>query len=160
MSGALLKPYKNALIAEVGRDAMYDDTINAIGKREFGRRWGGTYASDALPALKANRFYIVNTDVSAGPGVHWIGLYVSPAKVSHLYDSFARPAKNVSRRTVGGVAGQGLALEEANGVGDQRGDSGVCGQLTLAWLQLVRDRGIRAASERRPRAGPKARSRA
>ena len=42
----------------------------------FGPQWGGVHARDTLPAVArtGRRGMIVNTDSSAGQGVHWIAV--------------------------------------------------------------------------------------
>jgi hypothetical protein len=45
----------------------------------------------------------------------------------------------------GGLKQEHLEVEDANAHSDQRGSSEVCGVLTLAYLMLVRDVGIKKA---------------
>ena len=75
----MLRPYKQRLLRELGREALYDDQIDAVGRREFKRRWGGVHPSDGVPPVKPNRYYVVNSGFRGGPGAHWVALYVSPA---------------------------------------------------------------------------------
>lgn len=145
MSSSSLAGYKAGLIRELGRESLYEDTIDRVGRREFGRRWGGVHASDGVPrSLKPNRFLVVNSGFRGGPGSHWVALYTSPSGRAYVYDSFARGATKIVPATVRGLR-QERVVEDANGVADQRGDSQVCGVLSLGWLMLVRDRGIRRA---------------
>ena len=146
MSGKLLLPYKAAIIQELGKDALYEDQINHVGEREFGIRWGGTYPSDRVPPLKKDRFYVVNNSGHKGAGTHWLALYSSKGGRVYVYDSFARPITRLIPRTVRKIRHEHI-FEEANYIPDQRGASSVCGHLSLAWLLLVRDMGIRKALE-------------
>jgi hypothetical protein len=150
MSGRLLLPYKRQLVRALGRGPLDDAQIDAVGRRELGARWGGVHAADELApaALRRESYHVVNTGAARNGGVHWVALYVSRAGTVHVYDSFARPVRHLLWRPAQVVAGARLgALLPANGVADQRGASAVCGQLSLAWLLLVRDRGIRGAIE-------------
>ncbi len=142
MSAEVLRPYKQKLLRELGRVALYDDQLDVVGRREFGRRWGGVHPSDGVPPVKPNRFYIVNSGFKGGPGSHWVALYVSPAGRVYMYDSFARTSTKIVPSTVRRLSARHF-IEDANGVADQRGDSQVCGVLCLSWLMLVRDVGIR-----------------
>ena len=142
MSGPLLRPYKQRLLRELGREALYDDQIDAVGRREFKRRWGGVHPSDGVPPVKPNRYYVVNSGFRGGPGSHWVALYISPAGRVYVYDSFSRWATRIIPATVRKIGPEHL-VEDANGVPDQRGLSEVCGVLSLAWLMAVRDHGIR-----------------
>ena len=144
MSSALLRPYKQQLLRELGREALYDDQLDVVGRREFKRRWGGVHPSDGVPPLKPNRFYIVNSGFKGGPGSHWVALYVSPGGRVYVFDSFARTSTKIIPATVRRLGPEHF-IEDANSVADQRGASEVCGVLSLAWLIAVRDRGIRQA---------------
>ena len=143
MSSASLRPYKQRLLRELGREALFDDQIDVVGRREFGRRWGGVHPSDGVPPVRPNRYYIVNSGYRGGPGAHWTGLYVSPAGRAYIYDSFARGAAKIVPATVRRLEPEHFIIEDANGKADQRGASEICGALSLAWLMLVRDVGIR-----------------
>ena len=142
MSTEVLRPYKQKLLRELGRVALYDDQLNVVGRREFGRRWGAVHPSDGVPPVKPHRFYIINSGFKGGPGSHWVALYVSPAGRVYIFDSFARTATKIVPATVRRLSPKHF-IEDANGVADQRGASEICGALSLAWLMLVRDVGIR-----------------
>ena len=146
MSGKLLLPYKAAIVRELGKGPLDEGQIDEIGQREFGRKWGGTHPSDQLPSLKRDRFYIVNNAGHRSPGTHWLGLYSSLGGRIYVYDSFSRPVTRLIPRAVKKIRHENI-LEEANQNADQRGASSVCGQLSLSWLLLVRDMGIRKALE-------------
>jgi len=143
MTSQALRPYKQQLLRELGREALYDDQIDAVGRREFGRRWGGTFPSDGLPPVRPNRFYVVNSGFRGGPGAHWTGLYISPGGRAYIFDSFARMATKIVPATVRRLEREHFVIEDANSVPDQRGASEICGVLSLSWLMAVRDHGIR-----------------
>ena len=146
MSGRLLLRYKTAIVRELGKGPLDEGQIDEIGLREFGRKWGRTHPSDQLPAFKKDRFYVVNNAGHRSPGTHWLGVYSSSGGRIYVYDSFSRPVTRLIPRAVKKIREENI-LEEANFVPDQRGASSVCGQLSLAWLLLVRDMGIRKALE-------------
>ena len=146
MSGRLLLPYKAAIVRELGKGPLDEGQIDHVGEREFGRKWGGTHPSDQLPAFKKDRVYIVNNAGHRSPGTHWLGLYSSTGGRIYVYDSFSRPVTRLIPRAVKKIRHENI-LEEANQNADQRGASSVCGQLSLSWLLLVRDMGIRKALE-------------
>jgi hypothetical protein len=63
------------MIARLGTDTTYASELHREGTRLFGDRWGGVWARDTLPAVsQSRRGYIVNTDSSMGPGVHFIAV--------------------------------------------------------------------------------------
>ena len=63
------------MTARLGTGTTYASELDREGSRLFGDRWGGVWARDTLPAVsQTRRGYIVNTDSSTGPGVHFIGV--------------------------------------------------------------------------------------
>ena len=61
--------------------ALYTEKINFLGARLLHGtdvRWLGTYARDQIPPLEHERrpfALVINTDVDAGPGKHWLAHY-------------------------------------------------------------------------------------
>ena len=43
-------------------------------------------------------YYIINNDISTGPGEHWTSLIVT-SKTAYIYDSFARDSKKINWNT-------------------------------------------------------------
>jgi hypothetical protein len=143
----LFNKHRDRLIREFGRAALNSEQVYEIGHREFGRRWGGV-SDQATWVPHNNRFYVLNTARTPNsPGYHWVGVYVSPAGVPTAYDSFGRNIHKLMY-TANSTAKKGLghALRGSDPKAEQRGASQVCGCLSLAWLCLVRDLGIRAAA--------------
>jgi|EP01046_Picozoa_sp_COSAG06_P007171 hypothetical protein len=63
------------MTARLGTDTTYASQLDREGSRLFGERWGGVWARDTLPSVsQTRRGYIVNTDSSTGPGVHFIAV--------------------------------------------------------------------------------------
>jgi hypothetical protein len=138
--------HRDRLIRALGRGPLVDHDIDVVGRAEFGRRWGGvSLQSEWRP--KRGCYYIVNTAwTPASNGEHWVAVYVSPAGVVYAYDSFGRNVRRLLHH-VGKTARQWGAepLESTDNDAEQRGASSVCGHLSLAWLMVVRDLGVRKA---------------
>ena len=141
------RSYKGALIRKLGRGPLDDTTIDGIGKTEFGRRWGGV-SSQSEWRPRRDRYYVVNSAyLPDSPGVHWMGVYVSPRGVVHAYDSFGRNVRRLLWRVGVTAARWGAGpLIGTDEDAEQKGDSAVCGHASLAWLLVVRDRGIRVGT--------------
>ena len=141
------RSYKGALIRKLGRGPLDDTTIDSVGRAEFGRRWGGVSSQSEWQPLR-DRYYIVNTArVADSPGYHWVGVYVTPRGMVHVYDSFGRNVRRLLWR-VGKTASRWGAgpLIGTDPDAEQRGSSAVCGHASLAWLLVVRDCGIRVGT--------------
>ena len=145
--GRLFRKYRESLISELGRKALDSAQVNTVGRREFGSHWGGCHPSD-YRAIKPNMFYVFNTDPSTKPGEHWLG-GVTTTSHFYLYDSYARDAPRLVRDLTKTVKNKGFTIpspEEPKYM-EQRGyTSEVCGCLSLAFLLVARDLGIRAAA--------------
>ena len=75
--------------------ALYTGQINYLGSRILHGtdvRWLGTFARDQIPSLQHEKrpfALVVNTDVAAEPGEHWLALYAPRgSKKIELFDSF------------------------------------------------------------------------
>lgn len=144
----LFNKYKKDMISELGRDATGESDLDAIGRRELGSAFAGVHPQDRVK-LKPNAYYIVNTDTHSKPGQHWVAVKTT-RKHAYIYDSYGRPVKSLVRHLINTInnAGYTLGKTDREPHGEQIGySSGVCGQCSLAFLLVVRDLGIRAASE-------------
>ena len=106
--------------------------------------WGGVHDQKGYARLvkKPGMRYVVNTSHSPkSRGVHWVAVYISPAGVEHVYDSFGRDVDKLLP-----FAGLSPRRVEVNRDGDQHNDSALCGHYCIAWLELTRDQGILAAN--------------
>ena len=76
-----------------------------------------------------------------------MAIYVTPRGLVHAYDSFDRNVRRLLSR-VGKTATRWGAgpLIGTDPDAEQRGDSAVCGHSSLAWLLVVRDRGVRVGA--------------
>ena len=78
--------------------ALYTGQINYLGSRILHGtdvRWLGTFARDQIPPLEHEKrpyALVVNTDVAAEPGEHWLALYAPRGSNKiELFDSFGLP---------------------------------------------------------------------
>lgn len=142
----LFNHYRDCLFKELGRKALDDLTINKIGKREFGRAWGGAHPQDRVK-LKPHKYFIVNTDTHDKPGQHWTACYTTATR-AYIYDSYGRPVKPLVSRLITTIHNKGYRLGKTDLVHHQEQigySSQDCGHLSLAWLFVVRDLGIARA---------------
>jgi hypothetical protein len=144
---ARFKTYKDALIRIYGRGPLDSDQIGEFGIEAFGGSWRGVSGQETVKTPMKAGYYIVNTSKTAkSPGHHWCGLYVTSAGKGYTYDSFARSgAKMLSELGGRRKKGSGAFVDSDRKDAEQRGASAVCGHLSLAWLLVVRDLGIRSA---------------
>ena len=138
------KKNKNSLIKFFGRKGLLGSDIEKLGKKLFGTKWVGVHSVDNYPLTKSG-YGIINTDTSNGPGIHWIAIYSTPKKI-YVYDSFARKSSSVLKLF------HDKALEKQFRVinsdlsdKEQRSNEKICGQLSLAWLMTVKEKGIMKA---------------
>lgn len=139
-----LSARKNALARRLGRHPLSNMELNREGAAMFGGLWGGAWDQPGFVALppRPNRYYVVNTSYAPrSPGVHWVAVYVTPAGVFHVYDSFGRDVDVLLSRAL-----KGRRVVQVNGEPDQYANSAICGHASLAWLAMVRDTGVRAAT--------------
>ena len=65
----LFKKYKQKFIKHFGRQELDNHQIDEMGKSLFGNKYKGSFPQDEKFQLKPG-FYILNTDVETGPGIH------------------------------------------------------------------------------------------
>ena len=137
-ANVLFLQYKKKLLKELGNKATTDEQLNCVGKKMFGSKFRGVYAQNQFP--NKTGYYIVNTDIASGPGEHWVAVY-STAKTLYVFDSFGRCTTKLLKH----LAKTKKKIVDADHDAEQRGLSEVCGVLSLAWLGVLRDLGIRKA---------------
>ena len=90
-------------------------------------------------------YQIVNTSSSKQRGLHWVALYVT-ARTVYVFDSYGRPSSNLLKTLTRQAKKQNLRIVDSDPDMQQIGySSETCGHMTLAWLQVVKDLGIRKA---------------
>jgi len=137
---------KNSLVRKLGRDPLDNFQIDEVGKAWFGVKWG--FVSDQSKTIPKtpDRYYIVNTAHSnKSPGYHWTALYISKSARPYIYDSFARNIKALMPVLEKNIKGRGVGVN-SNGA-EQHSQSSLCGHISLAWLHVVKNLGIREASK-------------
>jgi hypothetical protein len=144
----LFRKVKAAIIRRRGRGPLSDTVIDEEGGALFGARWGGVH--DQNTTLQPGKYYVINTSYSPkSPGVHWVAVVVSKAGVVHMYDSYARNGAHLLStlaRRIRKSGGSGRSfVESETSDREQMNGSAVCGHLSLAFLVVVRDLGLREA---------------
>ena len=74
---------------QLSNKTTYQRDLLKFGKRVFGDKFVGVFASDRIPKLKEGQYAILNLDKSDEPGSHWIAVAMKNNK-THVYDSFGR----------------------------------------------------------------------
>jgi hypothetical protein len=140
----LFKKYKTQYIAKLGRHALDNVEIDTLAQSKLGTRYKGSYAQDSNFEMKSG-FYIINTDLKAGPGIHWISLIITP-KTAYIYDSFARDPNKLVTHLVKRLTKTKRKIDSADRSDkEQRDVEIVCGHLSLSFLTVAKDLGVRAA---------------
>lgn len=141
----LFNKTKNSLIRKLGKEPLSDITIDKIGKEIFGIKWGGVGSQSMdIPKTK-DRYYIINTAHNdKSPGYHWTSLYISKSGKPYIYDSFARNTNKLMFVLEKKLKGKGIGINKEL---DQHSGSNICGHISLAWLNVVHNLGIREASK-------------
>jgi len=143
----LFRKYKAKYIAKFGRHALDNTEIDTFAKSTFGTKYRGSYAQNEKFELKSGCYYIINTDIKTGPGIHWISLILTP-KTAYVFDSFGRDVKKLVPHLVKHITKSGRKIVSSDRKDkEQRGLSVICGHLSLAWLAVAKDLGIRAAAK-------------
>ena len=136
------KKLKNQYIRKLGLHALDTSEIDLIGKSVFGTKYRGCHAQDEKFELKSG-YYVINNDLAKGPGEHWVGLYLT-AKTAYFYDSFARDANKLVSVLVKRLKTRRIVNSDRKD-SEQKGLEIICGHLSLAWLTVIKELGIRAA---------------
>lgn len=142
----LFNAYKHVLIKHLGDQGADDVTLNRVGTTFFGPQWGGVFPVDKVK-IKADKYYVINTDVSGGEGIHWIAMY-STKTHCYVWDSYARNPKRIVPKLVKTIAAANFKLGKTDNIHrmEQIGTtSGTCGVVSLSWLLVVRALGIEHA---------------
>jgi len=56
---------------------------------------GGIFSKNDMEKISKNKFYILNTDVSTGHGIHWCAIYNDSNNNVLFYDSFNRDSEEL-----------------------------------------------------------------
>ena len=141
---SLFKKYKKKYISKLGMQPLDNFQIDTICNNLFGIKYKGSYPVDQKFELKPG-YYIINTDLKKGAGVHWVAMVLTKTN-AFIYDSFAR----ASNKLISHLAKR-LKLAKIKIINSDRKDREqketqlVCGQLSIAWLAVVKDLGVKSA---------------
>lgn len=119
--------FLQALYDHIGNGMTFDHTLNYMGQELFPSKWHGLFMRDAK--YPEDQYCMVNTDVSGGPGVHWVAV-----ADGYQYDSFGR--KNILDNP---------KLRDTDHGAEQIAAETDCGARCLAWLCTVNMLGIDSA---------------
>jgi hypothetical protein len=137
---AKFNKYKKNLFKIMGKKSTTNHQLDTIGKQLFGAKYIGTFSQSYKPKKKPDhQYFIINTDLANMPGVHWVAV-VKNKNTYYIYDSFGRTSKRLLP-----VFTQGRLIIDSDYDAEQFGDSEICGQLCLSFLQVVKEFGIRNA---------------
>jgi len=144
---ARFRTYKAGFIKIYGRGPLDNEKIDDFGREAFKTSWRGVSGQDRVDSDMKPGYYILNSYTPSSPGYHWVAMHVTSGGKVHVYDSYARSAARVLMELGGRRKKENRAamIDSDRSDAEQRGDTAVCGQLSLAWLMVVRDMGIRSA---------------
>ena len=131
----------NNIIGVMGNGETHGGDLQKMGKKLFGPKFKGVYASNTIPKIKVGQYAIVNLDTTRGPGTHWMALAKSDKGVC-AYDSFGRSVYNVLPSLQ--QSGNGQIIEPEKDA-EQDVDEENCGQRCLAFLVIFDLYGLEGA---------------
>jgi len=139
----IFNEYKNEIIKEFGRGALDNVQIENYCYKHI-PKFGGVFTHDKLKP-EDYKCYIINTGNNASLGYHWIGAYVTPQHF-YVFDSFHRNIHKVIKDFNKLEDGRDHVLskwtEPVQNDADPKQEN-ICGQLSMAWLQCLKNYGIR-----------------
>ena len=140
----LFKKYAKGLIKKYGNKALTDLQVTDMAKLKLKGKYLGTFPQDKINLNKSG-YMIINTDLDGKPGIHWVALYITK-KTVYIYDSFARDNKTLLKILTNQINKKKLNVVNSDrSDAEQFGDSEVCGVLSVAWLYVIKDIGIKNA---------------
>ena len=123
--------YVNILRPYIGNDTTYADDLERKGKKIFGSRFLGVFASDQLPDIRNGQMYIANLDRSDEPGSHWIGVYAKNNK-KYVYDSFGRKSEKI----ISSIFSKGGEIRDTEYDAEQSKQEDNCGLRSIVALYM------------------------
>ena len=135
---SLFKSILPILESDLGDGITNARQLDSLGRALFKSEWRGVHAADDIKEAIGDRpagrgYFIANTDVSTGQGIHWMGIYCdeSADRAPLIFDSFGRKTAK--------------ALPELRGVGrdtdhdkNQRVAQQDCGSRSMAFLVIAK----------------------
>jgi hypothetical protein len=136
---------KREIVKEWGSSALNDLEVTKIGKILLGSKYLGTFPQDKTPFTNSSKYFIINVDKFGLSGSHWCAVYQDSKKNMYMYDSFARPSRNLLPYLYKNAKDKGFKLIDVNKKSDQHKNSFICGPISLSFLKSVEKFGIEAA---------------
>ncbi len=121
-----------------GSGETNNNQLLKIGRKIFGTKFIGVFASDQIPVMKHKEIAIVNLDDSSEPGSHWVSI-VKDNNKTYIYDSYGRKTYKILPELV--QSGNGIILETENDIEQSRIQQN-CGQRCIASLQIYNKYGV------------------
>lgn len=139
----LFNKYRKSIIKQFGVKPLYDDQIDTFARAQQIPKYGGVFPHDKLP--NKSGAYIVNTGNSRSAGIHWIAL-VRTKSNDYIYDSFSRPKHTILKSFHGhGRKSKMSDQKDLEQHDEYVSQENICGHLSLSWLLVYRDLGIKHA---------------
>ncbi len=135
----------------LGSGLTYGGELAKLGKKLFGNKFKGVYASNEVKDLKETDkgYFIFNLDKRDEPGSHWLGIVKTPKGIM-IYDSFGRPSKQIipSVFTLGhSISGKPkLRITDTEDDAEQLITEENCGSRAMSFLKVYDDYGPEIAS--------------
>ncbi len=128
---------------QIGSGLTYGGELAKLGKKLFGNKFKGVYASNEVKDLKkTNRgYFIYNLDKRDEPGSHWLGIVKTPKGIM-IYDSFGRPSEQI----IPSVFTLGHKITDTQDDAEQLITEENCGSRAMSFLKVYDDYGPEIAS--------------
>ena len=141
---ALFGKHKKRLVKKFGIKALDNHTINEYCSEKFKGKFKGSYAVDERFSLKPG-YYVINTDKSAGSGIHWVSLIIT-SKNATLYDSFGRRSDTLLKILVNRLKANGFKIIDSDRSDKEQKDVEIiCGHLCISFLHIAAELGVAKA---------------
>ena len=122
--------------------------MNIVGKKTFGKEWGGVYAEDQQIPLKKYKYFIVNTDKMNESGTHWVALYADhETETLFVFDTFDRQTSKLLHDVDLNARKQHLTVKKGSHELEQKDQQQDCGPRSLSFLILLKKYGISAVKD-------------
>lgn len=131
--------YYAIITKKYGNKETNTSQLLKIGKKLFGNKFKGVYASDQIPIMKKNQYCIVNLDTSSNAGTHWVAVVKVNKNLTYVYDSFGRKTLKIMPSLL--QSGNGIIKETENDP-EQKKWMEDCGQRSIAALLVYDKMGI------------------
>jgi hypothetical protein len=133
----------NKKLKQLPKSTTYSTDLTALGKKLFGKKYKGTFASDQIPILGPMESCILNVDKSHEPGSHWIALVRGKGQQGYVYDSFGRRGASLIPSL--SKMPSGARIIDSDLDAEQTISQLDCGARCLAFLYVFYTRGARVA---------------